>query len=88
MICYPDQTTLAGWIAHARAMYAAELGRLPDPSGLANWIGMAAAGQTGDQILAWMRTTPEWHAHHDAPPVVALPPNATNYWVDLVWVTP
>lgn len=71
-ICCSDQPTLELWIATANAMYAEELYRAPDPSGLANWLDLASQGQDAEQIRAWMRTTPEWHALHDAPPVPTL----------------
>jgi hypothetical protein len=63
-----DQPTLTVWIATANAMYQEELFRLPDPSGLANWIDLASQGMNAEEIRAWMRTTPEWHQKHDAPP--------------------
>lgn len=77
-ICAPDQPTLEMWIATANAMYQRELFRAPDPSGLANWLDLAGQGQDADQILTWMRTTPEWHEKHDIPPVPPLPPVPTR----------
>lgn len=71
MITIPDFATFVLWSATAIAMYSEELGRYPDPSGLANWMTLAAQGEQAEQIRTWMRSTPEWIEKHSVSP---LPP--------------
>lgn len=84
MITIPDFDTFVLWSATAIAMYSEELFRFPDPSGLANWMTLASQGENAEQIRAWMRTTPEWHALHDQKP---WPPEKLRAIRGAIWPT-
>ncbi len=50
-------------------VYRTELRRDPDAGGLDGCIDQARGGKTKDDLIAWIRTTPEYIALHTKPPV-------------------
>src|SRR6185295_4987763 len=55
-------------------IYREELGRDADFGGWANWLHHAReGGKDADWIRARIRESEEWHAIHDAPPLVTMP---------------
>jgi hypothetical protein len=100
-ILIPNEAALTEWIATADAIFRDELRRPPalhlDPAGLSSMLQIAASGGTADDMVAAVRSSPEWHALHDAPPVPSKPasiirspflfPNDSKY-VTLPWDPP
>jgi hypothetical protein len=56
------------------ALYQEELGRAPDPGGLASWLANCRNGMTGEQLRAALHDAPEAVAYRSRPPVPIAPP--------------
>ncbi len=63
----------AEFIATITWIYSVELGRVPDPEGLANWLWHARRGMTGDQIRQAVHDSPEGVAYRSHPPPPPAP---------------
>lgn len=66
------------------ALYQQELGRDPDPGGMASWLHAAQYGSTGDQIREALHNSPEGIAYRNSPPqpdpvVTPIPTPTTLY---------
>jgi hypothetical protein len=70
------------FIATITVIYREELGRDPDPGGLATWLSLAQAGWTGDQIRAAIHDSPEAVAYRNRPKPLPLPDlsDAGAFW--------
>ena len=55
------------------ALYQAELGRAPDPGGLASWLSNCRHGMTGAQLRQQLHDSPEAVAYRARPPVPVVP---------------
>jgi len=55
-------------------LYQQELGRDPDPDGMASWLNHARYGMTGDGIRAALHDSPEGVAYRARPPAPPAPP--------------
>lgn len=55
------------------ALYAEELGRLPDERGRAALLHAALRGADAEALRASLQQSDEWQARHAAPPVVVVP---------------
>jgi len=68
----PLTTRDAEFTATITFYYGVELGRAPDPGGLASWLGQLRNGMTGPQLQQALHDSPEGVAFRGRPPV--LPP--------------
>jgi len=76
-ILIPSEAALTEWIATANAIFRDELDRPPtlcfDPAGLASMLQIAASGGTAADMVAAVRSSPEWIALHAAAAPIAEP---------------
>src|SRR5262249_58229201 len=78
----PTVDNLQMFLGTIMAVCSSDLGRVPDFQNPNDSIGavmlnMALNGKTGDDLRAFVRQTPEWHARHDRPdppPTPITPP--------------
>ncbi len=62
------------FLATITTMYSEELGRAPDPSGLAAWLDQCRQGMTGEQLRTALHDSPEGVAYRARPPAPTVPP--------------